>query len=254
MLAERMSGVNKGSLGSNVLLKAESLYQLLDFVGDELAVWAGRADRTTKTAEAALTSQFCNHLNSASRRSGWDFIQFRTEVPDEEKASRAIDLSVSPCNAVIEVSGRTVTDLDMLLPIECKRLPTPKDKDREETEYVYTEKSTTGGIQRFKDGHHGSRHTLAAMIGFVQEPATPSWLSKVISWVDDRALAKTPGWSSFDRLQAIGVSNKPVSRYKSYHDRQGGLDPIEIRHYWLDLTQAKATDTTPPKLAEPPKK
>jgi hypothetical protein len=251
MLAEGKSSVSTGSLGRNVLLNAESLYQLLEFVGDELAVWAGRTDRTTRHAETALTSQFCNHLNSAAHRSGWDFIQFRTEVPDEEKASRAIDLSISPCNAVIEVTGRIVSDLDMLLPIECKRLPTPKDKDREETEYVYTEKSTTGGIQRFKEGHHGSRHSLAAMIGFVQEPAILSWLSKVISWVDNRVSANIPGWSNSDRPTAVGVSNGPVSRYKSHHDRQGGLEPIEIRHYWLDLTQTKAKDATRPEMADP---
>jgi hypothetical protein len=236
MLAERRSSISTGSLGRSVLLEAESLYQLLEFVGDELAVWADRSDRTRKRAEDALTSQFCNHLNSASRRSSWDFVQFRTEVPDEEKASRSIDLSISPCNAVIEVSGRTVTDLDMLLPIECKRLPTPKNKEREETEYVFTAKSTTGGIQRFKDGNHGAHHSLAAMIGFVQEQTSPSWLSKVIGWVDDRIAAKVPGWSSADYPIAVGVSSNTVSRYKSRHDRKGGLDPIEIRHYWLDLT------------------
>lgn len=236
MLAERTSTISTGSLGKNVLFEAESLYQLLEFVGDELAAWASRSDRTKRNAENALTSQFCSHLNSASRRSGWDFVQFRTEVPDEENASRAIDLAASPCNAVIEVSGRTLSDHDMILPIECKRLPTPKGKDREETEYVFTEKSTTGGIQRFKDGHHGSHHSLAAMIGFVQKQAAPSWLSKVIGWVNDRVTAKVPGWSAADHLVDIGVASGPVSRYKSQHTRQLGLGPIEIRHYWLDLT------------------
>lgn len=236
MLAKRGSDISTGSLGRNVHLESESLYQLLEFVGDELAVWANRSDRTKRDTETALTSGFCSHLNSASNRSGWDFVQFRTEVPDEENAKRSIDLTVNPCNAVIEVSGKTVTDQGMLLPIECKRLPTPKNKDREETEYVFTEKSTTGGIQRFKDGHHGSHHALAAMIGFVQEQATPSWLSKVIGWVDDRVAANASGWSSADHPVAVGANSGSVSRYKSHHNRQGGLGPIEIRHYWLDLT------------------
>lgn len=236
MLAERKSSMNIGSLGENVLLEAESLYQLLDFVGDELAIWAGRPDRTTRHAEAALTSEFCNHLNSASHRSEWDFVQFRTEVPDEECAARSLDLVISPCNTVIEVSGRTVSDLGTLLPIECKRLPTPKTTDREETEYVFTKKTTTGGIQRFKEGHHGSRHSLAGMIGFIQEHTAPLWYSKVIGWVNDSVTANMPGWSVADHLVTAEGARGPVSRYRSQHNRQLGLGPIEIRHYWLDLT------------------
>jgi hypothetical protein len=46
----------------------------------------------------------------------------------------------------------SILDFDPIMPIECKRLPTPKAKDRDEREYVITEGATAGGIQRFKLG------------------------------------------------------------------------------------------------------
>ena len=101
----------------------------IEFIADELPRWRDHPERKPETSETALTDQFCDHLNSAARTSdGWSRIQFRTEVPDEVRPGRAIDLAPKPCGAVLVIEGRRHTQFDTLLPIECKRLPTPREE------------------------------------------------------------------------------------------------------------------------------
>jgi hypothetical protein len=155
------ASAQSGRFGRDVHLLATSRHELLNFIADELPQRRDRQDRKPETSETVLTSQLCAQLNSASRHSaGWDILQFRIEEPDEQNKGRRIDLVPAPCAATIWIEGRRHADFDALLPIECKRLPTPKDKDRDEREYVISRYSSTGGIQRFKTGHHGCAHTL----------------------------------------------------------------------------------------------
>ena len=106
-------------------------------------------------------------------------LQFRIEEPDEQKTGRKIDLIASPCGPTIWIDGRRCTQFDTLLPIECKRLPTPKDKNRDEREYVINRKATTGGIQRFKAGDHGAAHSRAAIIAYVQAETPQIWFDRL---------------------------------------------------------------------------
>lgn len=153
-----------GKLAKDIHLPATSLYELLEFISYELPRWRDRIDRPNKTSESALTSQLCAHLNSAARHSnGWDFLQFRIEEPDEAYAGRKIDLIPAPSDATVWIEGRRHVDFDSLMPIECKRLPTPPGKDRDEREYVFNQNASTGGIQRFKDGHHGAVHLIGGL-------------------------------------------------------------------------------------------
>jgi hypothetical protein len=145
MLANSLSTYTQaGTLGKDVHLQVASLYELLDFIADELPSWRDRPELKSISSETELTSKLCGHLNSAARRStGWDFLQFRSEESDEQQKGRKIDLVASPCDATVWVEGRRCTDFDTLLPIECKRLPTPKGKDRDEREYVISRKTST---------------------------------------------------------------------------------------------------------------
>jgi hypothetical protein len=202
MLANQPDHVpSYGALRGNVQKAATFRHELVEFITSELPSWRSRIDRKTETAEDALTSQLCAHLNSVSRHSpGWDILQFRVQEPDEQQRGRKLDLVPCPCGTTIEIEGRRHTDFEAIMPIECKRLPTPRAKDRDEREYVITENGSTGGIQRFKSGHHGAAHTFGAMIGYVQEETTKFWSDQIAKWI--HALAdKIPGWSSADLLQ-----------------------------------------------------
>ena len=164
------------------------------------------------------------------------WVQFRTEVPDETRRGRAIDLAPQPCGVIVNIEGRRHTQFNMLIPIECKRLPTPKEKDRDEREYVVTSTGTTGGIQRFKFGHHGAAHRVGAMIAYVQEKTFPYWLAQVNSWIRDLSAATDSAWSSSDRLKR--VTDDPAAglcTLISRHKRQGDLSECELRHLWIKM-------------------
>jgi len=225
-----------GSLSRDVHRPAAFRYELLSFVADELPRWRDRADRTAATSEASLTSQLCAHLNSTARHSnGWDILQFRVEEPDERQAGRKIDMVSAPCGTTVWIDGRRHSDFDTILPIECKRLPTPIDKDRDEREYVFSKYSTTGGIQRFKAGHHGAGHSLAAMIAYIQKETRSIWYDRVTGWINDLDSIEQ-GWSASDSLKVDRADDGlRLTVLSSSHERHRDLTSIELRHLWLEM-------------------
>jgi hypothetical protein len=226
-----------GFLSRDVHLPAASRYALIEFIADELPRWRDRSDRKAETSEPSLTSQLCAHLNSTARHStGWDFLQFRIEEPDETHKGRKIDLVPAPCGATVWIEGRRHTDFDSILPIECKRLPTPKGKDRDEWEYVFNRRATTGGIQRFKAGHHGAAHSLGAIIAYVQEETTMLWDKRVAEWIKELVDSGQPGWTAKDFLRLEHDDETlQLAIFRSSHTREGGLPEIELRHLWLKM-------------------
>lgn len=225
-----------GSLSKDAHRPETFIHELIDFIANELPRWRDRPDRKTETAETGLTSQLCAHLNSAARHAdGWDVLQFRTEETDVQHKGRKIDLVPAPCGVTICIEGRSYTDFDPLLPIECKRLPTPKDKGRDEREYVISQYASTGGIQRFKDGHHGSAHIHGAMIGYVQEGTTLLWYGRVAKWITDLAEDGASGWRAEDQIHLESDDRTlRLAVLRSSHERQR-LPSIEIRHLWLEM-------------------
>jgi hypothetical protein len=239
MLANSINqNIQAGSLNGNVHLHAASLLELISFIASELPRWRDHPDRSNQNSETALTSQLCGHLTTAARFSdGWDFLQFRIEEPDEKQKGRKIDLVASPCGPTVWIDGRRCTQFDTLLPIECKRLPTPKDKGRDEREYVINRNATTGGIQRFKAGHHGSVHSRAVMIGYVQDESPDVWYNKLSSWIIELAQSNHANWTSADLLLVDPIDVMPeVAVYRSSHSREKGLPKIDIHHLWIAMT------------------
>lgn len=238
MLADSPDALTKsGTLGSDVHLPATSRFEILNFIREELPRWRDRPDRNNETAETSLTSQLCAHLNSAARHSeGWDILQFRVEEPDEQRSGRKLDLVAAPCGAAVWIEGRRHADFNPLLPIECKRLPTPADVKRDEREYVIHRRASTGGIQRFKAGLHGAAHTFGAMIAYVQRETAAFWDARVREWIQDLVDSGQPGWTAGDFLQLQDDdSARRVAVLRSSHTRDSGLPDIELRHLWLQM-------------------
>ena len=229
--------VQAGRLGRDVHLPEEWLSSLVGFIAVTLPGWRDDPKRPTQSGETALTAQLCARLNSVSRHSpGWDFLQFRREEPDEVRATRSIDLVVAPSGALIWIAGREYNEYRALLPIECKRLPTPAGKDRDEREYVFSQFSSTGGIQRFKAGHHGAAYGRAAMIGYVQDRNIPFWLTQVEAWIDGLVSTAVNGWSVDDKLRLnTNHAATRVASLQSEHQRDICLDPILIDHLWIEM-------------------
>jgi hypothetical protein len=237
MLADSSIAAQAGLLQPEGHLPGTARCALLEFIADELPRWRDHPDRKPETSETVLSDQLCDHLNSAARVStGWSRVQFRTEVPDEARRGRAIDLAPKPCGAVLIIEGRRHTQFHTLLPIECKRLPTPKEKGRDEREYVITATGSTGGMQRFKFGHHGAVHRVAGIIAYVQEQTSAYWLSKVNCWIQNLAKEAGSEWSNADSLRLLDANPRAgVCRLASQHRRQSGLDPIDLQHLWVEM-------------------
>jgi hypothetical protein len=233
MLADGAISHASGQLDSGVLAEGHSRAAVLDFILGQLPCWRDRPDRPPCTNETKLTSQLCAHLNSAARKtSGWDCLQFRVEESDERHASRKYDL-VAAGELIVE--GRSYNDFETILPIECKRLPTPAKKGRDEREYVVTRVGVRGGIQRYKEGKHGAAHVCAALIAYVQEQGFDHWLDLIGGWIRDLYTAGSPGWSSADTL--VTQWQDPVAGiavHKSVHSRKG-LPEIHLRHLWVRM-------------------
>lgn len=237
MLADNISLVGAGRLDREIHLHSEAKLSLLNFIAEELPRWRDHPDRPPRDSETGLTEHLADHLNSATAYSNeWSHVQFRCETSDEAKPGRKIDLTVKPRAAVIHIGGRRHSQFDALFPIEAKRLPTPQGKDRDEREYVITEPGSTGGIQRFKFGHHGSRHDFAAMIGYVQEGAFEGWLGKLNGWIRQLAKEATPCWTTDDILEIEDSdSDQRVCRLKSKHERPG-LNSCLLWHLWIQMS------------------
>ena len=236
MLANTKGEVGLGRLDSEIHLPSTAKYAILDFIARQLSSWRDHPDRPNKQAEDRLTEHLCDYLNSEACRSEMSHVQFRTETGDETKASRTYDLSIKPREALV-VEGRRSTIFDTLLPIECKRLPTPQGTNRDEREYVFSQHASVGGIQRFKAGDHGATHELAAMIGYVQQGTCAFWNERIASWIDDLAASNQQGWSAGDFLQL--ERDDIVARVailSSTHTRPGGKPDIDLRHLWIQMS------------------
>lgn len=237
MLADRPTSTALGQLGSGVLSEGRSRAAILDFILDQLPRWRDRPDRPARTGETALTSQLCAHLNSATRKTpGWDCLQFRVEEADETLASRKIDLVAAAAGDALIVQGRSYSDFETILPIECKRLPIPAGGDRDEREYVVTRVGVGGGIQRYKEGKHGAAHVRAAIIAYVQEHDFDHWFTLIGNWIRDLHIAGSPGWSPADTLLIQKQDDTTgIAVHESVHNRTN-LPEIYLRHLWVKMT------------------
>jgi hypothetical protein len=237
MLADNPVAVRAGEIEKNILPPGAACCELIDFIAKELPRWRDHPSRPKASAEPTLTDQLCDHLNSATYYSAaWGHVQFRTEVPDEVHSGRKIDLAAKPRAAKLIIGGMRYGPFDTVLPVECKRLPTPKEGGRDEREYVITERGTTGGIQRFKFGHHGAAHRIGAMVAYVQDQTPGHWVAQVNGWIRSLSDKSGSAWSDADQLEQL--SDDPTTGLcvlHSHHRRPDDLPECELRHLWIKM-------------------
>src|SRR5690606_23951717 len=94
---------------------------------------------------------------------------------------------------------RQNVQIDSFFQIECKRLPVPNvSKSRSEKEYVIGLEENTGGIERFKNGKHGSHLQESGIIGFIQNGTFDEWYTSINAWVKLEVDNQTKSWTGQD--------------------------------------------------------
>ena len=217
---------------------ATQFMALIRFIAGLLPNWRDDPTRdATETAEDKLSEQLCDYLNAESRKQpGPDSFQFQRETRDETEKIRNLDIAAKPAGETINVSGRAYSHYDIFLPIECKRLPMPGGAKRDAREYVFDSHRSAGGIHRFKAGHHGAAHSVAAMIGYVQQDDIPGWKSQIDGWINGLVAAQTPDWSAADCLALEHHdAGQRFAALNSRHVRKGDLPDIALSHLWIEM-------------------
>jgi hypothetical protein len=226
-----------GTPGSEVLDAGAFHEKIVAFIEQELPVWRDRPELSQMTDEPNLNQSLCLHLDKASRRQCFDSIRFLQEPL--QASGRNADIGVMPLDNIM-VEGVCYNDFEQLLPIECKRLPTPPDSRRSDLEYVHGMPGhRTGGIERFKHGHHGQTNQRALIIAYVQAKSFAHWLTAINARLAKLATDGTDDgiWNPPEPLTNCTSTPSPdTQRLKSSHRRlcrPCSSDKVEMEHIWL---------------------
>ena len=223
---------SSGALGPWIHRPGTFLHQLIEFVAEHLPDWRDDPDRPQLRSERELTAQLGMYLNAAAR-SGLDVVQFQIETPDDVQHGRSLDLTALPSGQPMYVAGRRYTKFQVLLPMECKRLPTPDDPRRDPREYVTTGEFARGGIQRFKLGFHGATHSVAVIIAYIQAENAEAWVRRINDWIAELARVD-PSWVG--ETLTVHATTGAVHRARSLHSRDAsGRAAIELQHLWIEI-------------------
>lgn len=222
---------SSGALGPGIHRPGTFLHQLIEFVAQHLPSWRDDPDRPQLRSERELTAQLSIYLNAAARN-GLDVVQFQIETPDDAQHGRSIDLTALPNGQPIYVAGRRYTKFQVLLPIECKRLPTPDDPRRDPREYVTTGEFARGGIQRFKLGFHGATHSVAVIIGYIQAENAEVWVRRINEWIAELARVDA---SWVGETLTVDATTGAVHRARSRHSRGASGRAIDLQHLWIEI-------------------
>lgn len=223
------------------LLDAGAFHRaIVSFIERELPVWRDRPKRPQVSDEPTLNQTLCVHLNSAARRQSFDTIQFNQETL--QSSARRADIGVMPLGNIV-VEGRNYEDFEQLLPIECKRLPTPDDKRRSDCEYVHgLPGHRTGAIERFKHGLHGPENPRALIIAYVQADTFEHWLAIINARLGKCADENSDSgfWAPSEILSAVAVAcGADVHKLVSQHRRStppARSGAVDIEHVWLRMS------------------
>ena len=214
-------------------------HKIVDFIRQELPVWRDRPELPKHKDEPRLNEYLCGHLNSACRRESFDSVQFLPEPV--QTASRRGDIAVKPLGT-ISVEGRAYHDFEQLLPIECKRLPTPPDKRRNDLEYVHgLPGHRTGGIERFKHRLHGPTNQRALMIAYVQAESFTHWLAAINARMASLAQNSADNglWHPAEPLSDVSIAgDTDVRKFTSRHRRlphSSCADDVDMEHLWVRM-------------------
>jgi hypothetical protein len=202
---------------------------VVNFVFSHLAAWRDDPYRPSETAETKLSARLSVYLDDASRHEGYPFL-FQREQP--QGGRRDVDIVANPDRELV-ATGYFNSRYDEIVVFEAKRLPAPDVK--RQREYVTGGiDEMSGGIQRFKACVHGSGHSTAAMIGYIQKNIPSFFYNEINAWILELCdcPADSVPWTREELLDDFTERPDGTARAFSVHQRvQSG--PIAMHHLWV---------------------
>lgn len=241
---------NRTEEGSNGQLtlpdryKHKLILETIKFVYRQLPAWRDDPHRPDEQLEDKLNFQLCNFLNSSRARNDFPMVLFGREAPQTGLCRG--DLAASPAESMF-IGAKLYTTSDIILVLECKRLPAPR-KDRKK-EYVTGGRKSksgeikpSGGIQRFKLGLHGANLDRAVMIGYIQKHSACYWHQEINDWIlklsCEAIVADGCVWNDSEKLEPLDEDlPRCIASCRSVHKRiaSKSCDEIIIHHLWVTM-------------------
>jgi hypothetical protein len=157
----------------------ERLFSFIDNVLPDFKVFSKKNNGDTVDSEDAITEDLSDYLDLEQENLKQDInVSFKFT----NQSQRKTDIGVK-WGRVYNANNR-----NPFCWIEAKRLPTPKEKNRDAREYVIVNQEKVngakkfkgnGGIQRFKENKHAHKLPFSIMIGYIQEKNANYWLEKI---------------------------------------------------------------------------
>ena len=224
---ENNTSKNKSELNTS----RSSVGKLIEFLDKYLpefpALFEKKTNGTNIQAEDDISQEVWEYLQAIAHHTRKIFMfQFQRKERGSNRSSDFGVLIVKPFNS---------NPSREFFRIEAKRLPTGYGK--REKEYV---EGNSGGIERYKRGHHGKDLSQSAIIGYIQKEDSSHWHTKLNQWINDlisNNVDEGIHWDSQDLLIEIDTF-KTTKKYSSKNTRivNSITDSIQLHHYLMQLS------------------
>lgn len=188
--------------------------------------------------EKGLTQKLIYMLTVHAVRNFYPFYFDKEYMEKPEKGdSPQVDIGTISLEEEITIGAKVNGD-ESFFSIEAKRLANLGTNRLMEYLIGRDEKgkyNSCGGVERFKQGIHGSKLNYGAIIGYVQEHDFEHWYGQLNIWIDELIIKKTFSpvtWSIKDKLEKKYIKSN-TAKFISENSRQ--KDKIVLFHFWVKL-------------------
>ena len=221
------------------LRKNQFLISLVMFIEETLPLWRDDPERKVlpQKNEKNFNKSLCIKLEDEARKHDMLFCFLHESGTTKQ---RSVDIAAMPKDNVT-IQARTFNRYQSILDIECKRLPAPSSKRKQE--YLTGEPEITGGIQRFKLSLHGIDLNECVMIGYIEDKNPTQWFEILNQWISElhgKQTSDTLVWSNDEQLTEFKYdANQKTSHSQSKHSRIDAegkkCQAISIHHLWVEM-------------------
>jgi hypothetical protein len=219
---------HKTKIGTSVFDKQPIYEKLIEFIKKHISEFPEYLTTVSGNIEKEnhITAPLDDYLGDRVREDNLPY-KFQNQTPDRD-SNRITDIAVKIQRSE---KGKFHTENSAFCWIEAKRLKFPNHSN----EYVFGD---TGGIERFKRGHHAPKLLFSIMVGYIQDHDANYWLERVNDKIMDLSKNSTDGtieWSEQDKLQSENGDLFSIFLAKSENSRLKQNDKIILHHYWVKV-------------------